>query len=398
MTSKSLTLGLLAAGVLAAACNVDRSKSEPAGYYFIGHVRDGATNQILTDYTLTLDQAEGRSRADVDEEGLYFVGPLKPGSDYTVTIVVGNGSEYRPFYASEPYKPALPNTEDAELTQIYDAYVFPRPSELPSPAVTLQVYGPHSNSERPTGSVRFTPAADNGTSALDLNGRIAGSVDNQVWLNDGDREFSTVTLDLEDGVLDVAEDDLVYGVAYTATVYATDATQYQSFTFTSGIDGNQTIILAALAVDPLQLVSSSLDTGALSSSAKVVFTFDRDIQLSPLAETEVYEAAIDAAFSINSSDLDADGRLNILSLEDRGTSLTIRNNQLTLEWNRDADNFETRDSGDPILSATYGGLGSVALRAKNGDPSDVTLAALVGSDSVTVRVEQTELAPPADEE
>jgi hypothetical protein len=398
MTSHPLTLGLLAAGVLAAACNVEHSGSDPTGYYFIGHVRDGSNNTILTSYTLTLEQAEGTSKAVVAKDGTYSVGPLKPGSDFTITIVV-KGDDYREFFASEPFKPDLPDTADGQLTQIYDAYVFPAPSALPSPAVTLSVFGPHSNSSRPSGTVRFTPAEDNGTSALDLNARVAGAIANQVWANDADRLSSTVTFDdLKDGELDIKEGALVYGVTYTATVFDIGKAplQYQSFEFTAGIDGDQTIVLEALADDALQIVASSLDTGELSNTAKVVFTFDRDIELSPIADGDVYAAAIDAGFSINSPDLDQDGEVNALYPEDKGATLKISGNQLTLQWSRDKSFLETRDSGDPILSATYGNLDDIVLRAKSGSPTDYTLAQLIGgSTSVTVRVEQAE-APPAD--
>ncbi|MBN1606461.1 MAG: hypothetical protein JW940_07495 [Polyangiaceae bacterium] len=396
MTSHPLTLGLLAAGVLAAACNVKRPGSDPTGYYFIGHVRDGSNNTILTNYTLTLDQAEGVSKADIAKDGTYSVGPLKPGSDFTVTIVVKEG-DYREFFASEPFMPELPATADDQLTRIYDAYVFPAPSALPSPAVTLELWGPHSTSERPSGTVRFTPADDKGTSALDLSGRIAGAIDGQVWANDADRLSATETFELEDGVVKLKEGALVYGVTYTATVFDIGDTplQYQSFAFTAGIDGDRTIILKALAASALQLVSSSLDTGELSKTATVVFTFDRDIVLSPIAERAIYELAIDDGFSINSPNLDGDEDVNALYDEDHGTSLKVSGNQLTLSWSRDASWLETRDSDDPILSATYGNLDDVVIRAKSGSPTDHTLAELVGANSVTVRVEQAE-APPAD--
>ena len=396
MTSHTLTLGLLAAGVLATACNVKRSGSDPTGYYFIGHVRDGSNNTTLTEYTLTLEQAEGVAKADVANDGTYSVGPLKPGSDFTVRIKVNEG-DYREFFASEPFKPDLPDTADGQLTQIYDAYVFPAPSALPSPAVTLSFFGPHSNSDPPTGMVRFTPAQDNGTSALDLHASMAGAIESQVWANDADRLASTETFELEDGVLDVKKGKLVYGVTYTATVFDIGKAplQYQNFGFTAGIDGDQTIVLKALADDALQVVANSLDTGELNPKATVVFTFDRDIELSPIAEDEVYELAIDNGFSINSPNLDGDDNRNALYAEDHGTSLKISGNQLTLSWSRDSSWLETRDSDDPILSATYGNLDDVVIRAKSGSPTDYTLAELVGSTSVTVRVEQAE-APPAD--
>jgi hypothetical protein len=398
MTSHPLTLGLLAAGVLAAACNVERSGSDPTGYYFTGHVRDGSNNTVLTRYTLTLEQADGISEAIVAEDGSYSVGPLKPGSDFTVTIDVPGDVEYRPFFASEPFKPDLPATADGELTQIYDAFVFPSPDALPSPAVTLRLWGPHSNSDRPNGTVRFTPAEDNGTSALDLGGQIAGAIENQVWVNDADRLSSTVDFALEDGEVELETGALVYGVTYTATVYDIgDAPlQYQSFAFTAGISGNQTIILKALAEGELQLVSNSLDTGELSETAKVVYTFDRNIEFSPVAEAAVYKLAIDNGFSIDSPNLDGDEDINALYAEEHGTSLKISGNQLTLQWSRDNSWLETRDSDDPILSATYSNLDEVLIRGE-GSPVDYTLAELVGGDSVTVRVEVAEVAPPPED-
>ena len=164
------------------------------------------------------------------ETGTFQIGPLKPGSDYVITITADG---YRKFFAAESYKANLPTTVEHQLTQYYEAYLFP--TELQSPAVTLELYGEDSLDNRPSGQVRFAPAAE-GTSALNLTGQ-AGSVAGQVWANDADRKAGTVTLTLKDGVVDVQKGDLVYGVTYTGTVYDVEGHGYKNFSFTAGTLG-----------------------------------------------------------------------------------------------------------------------------------------------------------------
>src|SRR5690606_14649100 len=105
---------------------------------------------------------------------------------------------------------------------------------------------------------------------------------------------------------------------------------------------------------------------------------------------------IDDAFSIFSPNFDSDANANVLVANigddpadrDRGTSIEISGNTLTLTWARDDANFATMDADDPIESVTYSALDEVVLRIADGRVDQETnLATLLGTDSLTVYVD-----------
>jgi hypothetical protein len=281
-------------------------------------------------------------------------------------------------------------------SQLFEAFLFPSPAVLPSPALTFVIQTPDGT--EPTGQIRVTPANDVGESVLNLDGDIEGSVDGQVWDNDADRKFETVTRDVEDGVVTFEEGDLVYGVEYEATVFAAEGYSLQSFTFRSGVSGDQTVVLSRLTEQPLALTSSSLNTDedGLDENATIVLTFNQDIEASARFTLESVDEALDETFSIVSPDADMDGEQNTLALDDddgvqeRGVRWAIDANTLTLSWDRVAANFEVFDGADPIAAATYN-ISSIRLKPVGARVErEVQLSALLNSATITTQVDAVE--------
>lgn len=403
MTLKHAFLGVMATSLLAFACDVDRSsKADPAGYYFTGVVYDGLTGKPVTDYTITLDQANLAEPAQGvvnAETGAYEIGPVKPGSDFVISI--NGGDAYRPFFAAEPLENNLPNTDNEQTTQYFEAYLFP--TELESPAVTLEMYGAYANTTRPSGQVRFAPTADEltGSSALNLVNATQAAVGDQIWFNDADLKSPSVILPLTAGVVDVAAGALVYGVTYTATVYSVDGHAYQDFGFTAGLTGHQTILLQSLAADPLKLIGDSLDTGDWSQTGTVTFTFNEPIEFSPTTPENVAAELIDDNITIDGADtaVDDDTIGNVLIGDgvpteatdspnklERGTSIVIDGNTLTLSWpgyNKAASFEPDMFDLDDLRSVTYDLAGISIRRVGATDGEKASLTSLVG-DTVTV--------------
>jgi hypothetical protein len=105
------------------------------------------------------------------------------------------------------------------------------------------------------------------------------------------------------------------------------------------------------------------------------------------------EEAIDDGFGIVSPDFDADGEVNALTFSDevdaseRGTSIEIEGDTLTLRWAREEENFETVDGDDPILNASYD-VSRVVLRPVDGRADEeATLESLLGSAVIDVLVD-----------
>ena len=352
-------LGLLTLLVSSAfACTVERTQTVTAGYYFTGWVYDGVTNERLErdEYRLFVTYGTQTHEATVSDAGRFWAGPIEPFHDYTVTI---EAEDYRPFYASESFLTGPAPGADGVQSQLFEAFLFPSPSVLPSPALTFTIHTPDGTLSN--GQIRVTPANDVGESVLNLQGDIEGSVDGQVWENDADRKFETVVREVTDGVVTFDEGDLVYGVEYEATVFAASGYSLQSFTFRSGVTGDQTVVLPRITEQPLAITANSIDydDDGLDANATIVLTFNQDIEISSRYTLDSVDEALDDGFSIVSPDADMDGEQNTLALDDndgdqeRGTHWEIDGNRLTLSWDRNNGNFDERDDDDPIAAATY---------------------------------------------
>jgi hypothetical protein len=407
MTLKHAFLGVMATSLLVFGCDVDRSSApDPAGYYFTGTVYDGLKGEPLTDkFEVSLEQASETLEGDVDEKtGTFSIGPLKPGSDYVITI---SADGYRKFFAVEPLKANLPTTVDKQVTQYYEAYLFPE--DLKSPEVTLELYGQDSQNNRPSGQVRFAPAAE-GTSVLNLTSQ-AGSVTGQVWANDADRKVGTVMLEAKDGTVEIKEGALVYGVTYTGVVFDVGGHGYKAFNFTAGTSGHQTILLDNLADEPLLLLSNSLDTGDYSDDGTVTYMFNQSIEFSPATPDYVVAELIDDRITISGTNDANDNNIsNVLigdsatttaiddpNKQERGTEISIDGNTLTISWPgyKKASSYEPNmfDLED-LRSVTYD-VSSIRVRREGAtDLESVTLQSLIAATSGRVTVQLKEPLTP----
>jgi hypothetical protein len=366
-------LTLLASSAL--ACSVERTQSVTSGYYFTGWVYDGVSNERLGDgddegYRLFVTFGQATDEASVnDETGRFWVGPVEPFHDYTVSIDAGGN--YRPFYASQSFLIGAARGPRGIESHLFEAFIFPSPDVLPSPELTFTIQTPDAT--QPDGQIRVTPNNDVGESVLNLQGDIDGSVDGQVWENDADRKFETVVKAVEGGVVTFEEGELVYGVEYEATVFAADGYALESFTFRSGITDDQTVVLNRLTEQPLAITADSrdFDDDGLDEFATVVLTFNQDIELSARYTPESVDEAIDDGFTIASPDADE-----------------IAGNTLTLYWDRENANFSAIDGDDPIAQATYN-VSSIRLKPVGGrSEQEVFLASLLGgSNAVPVFVD-----------
>jgi hypothetical protein len=400
MTLKHAFLGVLAAGSLALGCNVDHSSgSDPVGYYFTGVVYDGLTGETVTSYSISLQQASGITAGTVDKTGAYEIGPLKPGSDYTVTIKYvptkkSDPKSYRPFFAVESGKTALPGTDDDQLTKYYEAYLFPK--DLVAPKATLELYDTHNTTSRPSGEVRFVPAAQ-GTSALNLSGINAAAVTGQVWFNDADLKADPIApIAFTDGVVNLDAGKLVYGVAYNVTVYAISGVAYNTFSYTAGSSGLTNIDLTYANTAALNLIGRSPVAGLYSDAGTVTFTFNEPIQFSDATPDTVAAELLDDAITIYAPDTNANLTVNQLisllvndnpTVSERGTSIKIADNTLTISWPgwKDPAHYEPNSFDEQDLqSVTYDLTGISIRRAGATDTDAKALSTLVGATDVTV--------------
>lgn len=392
MTLKQACLGVLATSLLAFGCDVDRAGVDPSGYYFTGTVYDGVTGEPVEAFKMTLSQASGTTTVDVKKgaDGSFEIGPVKPGSDYVITIDAKN---YRPFFDAEAMKAALPNNTEKKTTQYFEAYLFP--TDIDSPAVTFEIFGQDNAHARPSGTVRFAPVGE-GTSALNLGGSIAPAVSGQIWANDADRKAGTRFATLENGVVDVTAGLLVYGVAYQATVYAVDGHAYQSFNFTAGLTGHQTVTLRDLGTQDLEAMTTSLDDGLPSSDGTVTFTFNFPIEFAGATPESYSRELLDDNLDIDTVNANGNTTMNALTLDDepdvqeRRTEISIDGNTLTLKWpgHDDAACFETDMYDQEDLQAViYDVRGIQIRRVGASDIEAATLSSLVGT-TVTVPLKE----------
>jgi hypothetical protein len=379
---------------------VDRTQTVTSGYYFTGYVYDGVTNERLGDgdddgYSVFVTYGTTTDPGSVnDESGRFWIGPVEPFHDYTISIDAGGN--YRPFYASEQFLAGAARGPKGMESHLFEAFIFPSPDVLPSPALTFTIQTPDGT--LPDGQIRVTPNNDVGESVLNLQGDIDGSVDGQVWDNDADRKFETVVKDVEAGVVTFDEGELVYGVEYEATVFAAEGYSLQSFTFRSGVTDDQTVVLARLTEQPLAITASSLDydDDGLDFNATIVLTFNQPIALSAGFLPESVDEALDDGFRIISEDADLDGEFNTLlsaagidedDVLENGAHFEIDGSTLMLYWDRDDSNFDVIDGDDPIQFASYD-VSAIRLKPVGGRAEqEVQLGTLLGSANIGIQVD-----------
>jgi hypothetical protein len=363
-------------------------------YYFAGRVYNGVDGTRLIDYKLDLQFLDRDLSGSVDGDGRYFVGPLTPFNDYTVAI---RAQGYRSFLSHNVMKlndelTMNANTSDdnqhPDQSQYFDAYLFP--TDVISPGVTFRITLSDS-SDLPSGTLRLRPTASSSlvSDPVDMPAGVAG----QVWHNDEDLQFSSVSRDFTDGVVTFAPGDLVYGVTYEVTIYNIDGHGTTTGVYTAGANGNASFVVSPLASSPLALAFVSTQLGVPTPTGEVVFILNQPVILDPLNTADSYLRSLEANFTISSPDANMNGMTNTLKPFDpaapagsRGLTLTVAGDKVTVQWDP-TKALMTTDMADPIHSVTYGGLAGVVLRPVNGVASDAaSLSTLLGAVAITVPV------------
>jgi hypothetical protein len=361
--------------------------------YFTGRIYNGVTLERVTGYEMRLEYFDRVLKATVDADGRYVVGPLLPNADYTI-VVKADG--FRSFL-SHNAKIAI-DSEASISSLYYDAFVYP--SEVKAPAVQVR-FSLENDTKLPSGTVRFSPNGPSSlfdsTAEMPVGIEASAGVARQVWTNDEDRQQRAVVRDFTDGKLDVAEGDFVLGVAYTVSVFGVPNFGILSGgTFTAGVDANPSFMLSHLDQTPLAMVSMSTQSNPLSSNGSVEIRFNHDIVADPTKDQMVAQRSVNDGLSFFSPDKDADGEFNVLvdpstltapiAPNYRGVSWDISGDRLTLRWDRERG-LSMGDTGDPIVSVTYGNLSAISLYTgtlQTGAPK--SLATLLGTSAITVQM------------
>ena len=389
MKVAKLGLMLLVSSVCGAGCSPDYTN-----YYFDGRVYDGAHGTRVTDYKVQLQFLDRRIDGQVDNDGRYFVGPLTPFNDYTVEI---RADGFRSFLSHNVMKvnddlTNNNNTRDdgdhPDVSQYFDAYLFPT-SVTTSPLTVLVSLS--DKPDAPSGTIRLRPTTS--SSLFETLVDTPAGVDRQVWQNDDDLQFATITRDFTNGQITFAPGDLVYGVTYAVTIFGVTGHAQLDGAFTAGFDDGPNFIVSPLGKSPLLVSFVSTQLGTPVASGEVVFVFNQPIELDPLSSADIEVRVLEQNFSIDSPDANANGTQNKLRPYDPtapasalGLTATVASNKLTVKWSS-AQALATTDAADPIRSVTYGGLDMFTIRPLGGGANDtVSIGTLLGMNSITVPV------------
>ncbi len=358
--------------------------------YFTGRIYDGVSLGRLTDYSIRLEYFDRSIPGQVGEDGRYFLGPLLANADYTIVV---ESEGYRSFLSHNEHIDA--SAGSSLMSLYYDAFLYP--DGVQAPAATCRVRL-SDGTELPSGFMRFSPRS---SSSLfdDADEQPVGIVSadrgRQVWGNDEDLQQRSLLREFEGGELALSTGDLTYGVNYAVTIFGVEGHEVLTGSYTAGVDGDRAWVLDPLSDEALSVAAKSNDELALSPSGQLEIRFNQPIALDPSVDVAAARRTLNDSFSIDSPDEDTDTEQNVLvdagaltppiSPTYRGVNFAIEGDRLTLTWDS-GTGLETSDADDPILSVTYGGLGSILVYPADAtDPSPVTLSSLIGA-SATVQV------------
>jgi hypothetical protein len=355
--------------------------------YFTGRVYNGVSLERMKGFKLSLQYFDRSMEATVDADGRYVVGPLLANADYTI-VVEADG--YRNFLSHNAKVATSVTTQVSSL--YYDAFLFPE--GVQAPAVHAK-FALQDDTKLPSGTVRFAPKG--ASSLFNDDAETPAGVNRQVWTNDEDLQQRAVVRDFTDGKLDMTEGEFVLGVEYEVTVYgvANHAILFGG-SFRAGIDANPSFTLQPITESPLEVVSMSSDSAALSPNGSIEIRFNHEIVAYPKMDSMVALRSINDGFSIASPDKDMDGTVNALVDAGaltapippayRGVSWDIAGDRLTLKWDRE-HGLTTSDTGDSINSVTYGNLSAITLYTGTSPTSPAaTLDVLLGMSSISVQM------------
>jgi hypothetical protein len=346
-------------------------------YFFTGFVYDGAVGGRLTNYTLELEYYDRVLKGSVNAEGRYNVGPLLPRVDYTIRISSG---EHRSFLSHNAF------VDVKSYSQHWDGYLFP--SNVVAPAVRFDIRS-GATLDPISGTVRLIPTAPS-VLYRSSNQRPAG-IAGQVWDNDDDLQFRTVTKPFQGSIVEFAEGELVYGVSYRVDISGVPLHPFYSDAYTAGVEGDRAFVVPRTAPSELALAFTNVADGRPVPNGEAVFVFNQPIELDPTASVRDMTKAVDDSLVISSPDRNNDGNRNALRpvdpVQTRGTTIAVEDNLLRIRWNPSTA-LETTDSGDPIQSVTYGALDRVRVRpSRRGLQADVrTVSELLPGSVTTITV------------
>jgi len=359
--------------------------------YFTGRIYDGVSLSRLKDYSIRLEYFDRVIPGTVDTNGRYFVGPLLADADYSI-VVVSEG--YRSFLS---HNERVARTAEQSLQSLYyDAFLYPEQVSTPGANCRVRV---SDSTELPSGFMRFSPTSSSilfDSSAETPVGVTSTAMGRQLWENDEDLQQRALVLPFQNGEAALAAGQLVYGVNYAVTIYGVPGHEALTGSFTAGVDGDRSWVLDPLSDSPLAMTALSSDDLAPQPSGDLEIRFNQPIALDPTVNASTAQRALNDGFSISSPNTDADTDQNVLvdsadltppiAPGYRGVSFQIDGDRLVLHWNR-AAGLATTDADEPVISVSYGGLGSVMLYpAGTANATPVSLATLIGSGSSFVQL------------
>lgn len=358
---------------------------------FVGYVYDGATGIRIDAYDLTMHAGVNLEplSATVDA-ARYTVGPISVWNDFTVDISAGGYRVFRSHNAHVGLPGELSQSDDiadisTSQTLHFDAYLFP--DGIDAPAVTFTINTDTGDS--PAGTIRLRPT---GSSILsDSADETPSGVPGQLWTNDEDLQNETISRTFADGTLAINAGELVYGVTYQVSIYDVDGFQPFEGSYTAGVETNKSFELSEEVAEPL-VVLQSTHTGCMPpalpsamSGAIITVQFNHDIEEADSGYPGGAAEALDDGLSMTSPNQDADTDTNTLkvdvsnTVQERGVTLDISGNTMTIAWNSSTGLEPPIDDDDPITSVTYSGLGNVLVQRVGSPSSAVALSTLLAS-------------------
>ena len=391
----------------AAACDSE-NEAPPTGddhrVYFVGYAYDGATGARLTKAqvpAITIKYRDKVIAADVEADGRFVSKtPLPTWQDYAVSI---SAAGYRPF-VSQNFGIDVPDSVamtdglvSGKTTQTFQMEANLFPVALKAPKFTLTIDQADALAAtmpmpRASGQVRFSPK-----SLSVLEGTAQGTSPRvRRWLNDEDLRNQTISKVFAEGKVEVAEGEMVYGVAYEITVFGVAEYQPKVFPelFVAGQVASRTLSLQKEQKDPLRILASNADVCVPPAGSASEFGGALTLEFNEAIEFVGANAAedIDNGVSITpagSSAFQQPGSYCSLrsslspTVQERGSKVAIAGNKITFSFNPATGlNMPTNTTFPCVVPAnltsiTYGNLQNVSLRPIGDSTRKKTLSELV---------------------
>jgi hypothetical protein len=409
-TKSVLTTALaVAALVLTAGCKEENRAADDHGVYFVGYVYDGARGTRLKAADITAISIRYRDKVintTIEPDGRFVSAePLPTWQDYAVYI---GAPGYRPFVSANPgidVPSSLSMTDGlagASTTQTlhFDAHLFPASIQTPKVVLTVEKADAFTTMPMParaSGTLRLRPVS---SSLLEqASGGLGAPSRHRRWANDEDLLTQTVTKVFSEGKAEVAEGELVYGVAYEIAVY--DVKGYQPIVeaerLIAGQVTSRTLSLPKELRDRLRVLSTNIETcsppagTATAPGAEIRIVFNEAVELVGMGWAE----AIDNGVSITPAGPSAGTSYCGLrqntdpATQERGTKVTIDGSTLVLTFNPSVGLATGTSVSFPctvppaLSSVTYGNLVALELRPVGDSTRKRSLAAMLQEPSGT---------------